>query len=132
MEKREPKIPGPDHPITIEAARKRFTVKANGNVVADSTATLTLNEADYPPVQYFPIADVDKSLLKSSVTSSYCPYKGDATYYSIVGPDSDIKDAIWTYVDPYPEMKAIAGYLAFYPDRVEITSSEAPPEKAGG
>jgi uncharacterized protein (DUF427 family) len=132
MEEREHKIPGPDHPITIEVARERFTVKANGNLVADSTATLTLKEAGYPPVQYFPMADVDESSLRSSATSSYCPYKGDATYYSIVGPDSEIKDAIWTYVDPYPEMKAIGGYLAFYPDRVEITSSAAPPEKTGG
>jgi uncharacterized protein (DUF427 family) len=123
MEKRDHRIPGEDHPITIEEARNRFTVKANGSVVADSQATLTLNEAGYPPVQYFPAADVDMSLLRSSATSSYCPYKGDATYFDIVGPDSDVKDAIWTYEDPYPEVKEIAGYLAFYPDRVEITSS---------
>jgi uncharacterized protein (DUF427 family) len=121
MDTQEEKIPGPDHPITIEATGKRFVVKANGRVVANSTATLTLNEAGYPPVQYFPIADIDESLLRSSPASTYCPYKGDATYYSIVGPGRDIDDAIWTYTDPYPDVQAIAGYLAFYPDLVEIT-----------
>ena len=124
MDNHERKVPGPDHPITIEAARRRFTVTANGRVVADSTATLTLNEAGHPPVQYFPMADVDELLVRSSPTSSYCPYKGEATYYSIVGAGSDIKDAIWTYGDPYPEVNAIAGHLAFYTDLVEITSSE--------
>jgi uncharacterized protein (DUF427 family) len=124
MDTRERKIPGPDHPITIEATRRPFVVRANGKVVADSTATLTLNEAGYPPVQYVPIVDIDESLLRPSATSSYCPYKGDATYYSIVGSGLDIQDAIWTYVDPYPDVQAIAGYLAFYPNLVEITSFE--------
>jgi uncharacterized protein (DUF427 family) len=129
MNTRERKMPGPDHPITIEATPKRFVVQANGRVVAESTATLTLSEAGYPPVQYFPMIDVDESLLRPSPTSTYCPYKGDATYYSIVGSGGDIEDALWTYVDPYPEVRAIAGYLAFYPDQAEVTSSEADSEE---
>jgi hypothetical protein len=79
MDKREQKIPGPDHPITVEAAEKRFVVKVGGKVVAHSTATLTLKEAGYPPVQYFPIEDVDGALLRPSPTATYCPYEGDAT-----------------------------------------------------
>jgi uncharacterized protein (DUF427 family) len=121
---REPRVPGPDHPITIEASDQRFVVRAGGQVVADSVATLTLSEAAYPPVQYFPMDDVEQGLLRTSSTSTYCPYKGDASYYSIAGPDGDVEDAIWTYVDPYPAVRAIAGYLAFYPDRVSITSFE--------
>ncbi len=123
MATREKRVPGPDHPITIEATGDRFVVRAIGLVVADSTATLTLKEAGYPPVHYFPFVDVDESLLRSSSTSTYCPYKGDAAYYSIVGPSGEIRDAIWTYADPYQEVRAIAGYLAFYPNLVQIASS---------
>jgi uncharacterized protein (DUF427 family) len=122
MDTREQKIPGPDHPITIEATGRRIIVRARGVVVADSTATLTLHEAGYPPVHYFPIRDVDQTWLRPSSTSTYCPYKGNASYYSIAGPDGEVVDAIWTYEDAYPAVMAIAGYLAFYPDRVEITS----------
>jgi uncharacterized protein (DUF427 family) len=126
MDNRERKIPGPDHPITIEATEKRFVVRAGGKVVADSAATLTLKEGGYPPVQYFPIEDVDQELLRPSPTSTYCPYKGDATYYTIFVAGRGIEDAIWTYVDPYPAVKEIAGYLAFYPNLVEVTALETP------
>jgi uncharacterized protein (DUF427 family) len=122
MDTHQRKIPGPDHPITIEATGERLVVRANGTVIADSTAALTLSEAGYAPVQYFPIADVDESLLRQSPRSTYCPYKGDATYFSIVGLGRDIEDAIWTYVNTYPDVEGIAGYLAFYPDLVEIVT----------
>jgi uncharacterized protein (DUF427 family) len=124
MQTREPKTPNAEHPISIETTGQRFVVRANGRAVADSSATLTLREASYPPVQYFPIADVDQTVLRPSPTSSYCPYKGDASYYTISAPEGNIEDAIWTYAEPYPAVEVIAGYLAFYPDRVEV----APPE----
>jgi uncharacterized protein (DUF427 family) len=127
MDTREQKIPGPNHPITIEATGRRIVVRARGVVVADSTAALTLHEAGYPPVHYFPIGDVEQRWLRPSSTSTYCPYKGDASYYSIAGPDGELEDAIWTYEDPYPPVKAIVGHLAFYPDRVEITSADEGP-----
>ena len=123
MDTRTQKIPGREHPISIHATGERIVVRANGRVLADSTATLTLSEAGYPPVHYIPIRDVDETLLRSSSTSTYCPYKGRASYYSIAGPDGEIQDAIWTYEHPYPAVTAIAGYLAFYPDKVEITVS---------
>jgi uncharacterized protein (DUF427 family) len=123
METRTPKIPGPEHLITIRTTSERIVVRANGQVLAESTATLTLNEAGYPPVHYIPISDVDESLLRSSSTSTYCPYKGEASYYSIAGPDGEIQDAVWTYEHPYPAVGAIGGHLAFYPDKVEITAS---------
>jgi uncharacterized protein (DUF427 family) len=123
METRTHKIPGREHPITIEPAGRRIIVRVGDRVVADTTAALTLHEAGYPPVHYIPIEDVDQSLLRSGPTSTYCPYKGDASYYSIVGPDAEIEDAIWTYEHPYPAVEAIAGHLAFYADRVEITET---------
>jgi uncharacterized protein (DUF427 family) len=127
METRTPKIPGRDHPITIEPAGQRIIVRAGDQVVADTTAALTLREAGYRPVHYIPIKDVDQTMLRPSSTSTYCPYKGDASYYSVTGPDGLIQDAIWTYEHPYAAVDAIAGRLAFYADRVEIIEADQDP-----
>ena len=124
MQSRTPKVPGPDHPITIEPAGRRIIVRVGDRVLADTTAALTLHEAGYRPVHYIPISDVDRTMLQSSSTSTYCPYKGDAAYYSIAGPEGVIADAIWTYEHPYESVATIAGHVAFYPDRVEITEAE--------
>lgn len=113
-------VPGPDHPITIQPADKRITVRAGDRVIADSANALTLQEASYPPVRYVPLADVDQSLLKRTGTATYCPYKGDASYHTVVTPDGEITDAVWTYEEPYPAVAAIGGHVAFYPDRVTI------------
>jgi uncharacterized protein (DUF427 family) len=121
METRTPKIPGPDHPITIESTGDRVVARSGGVVVADTTAALTLREAGYAPVQYIPMRDVDQGLLRPSATSTYCPYKGDATYFSVAAPGGLIEDAIWAYEQPYPAVAEIAGHVAFYTDRVEIT-----------
>jgi uncharacterized protein (DUF427 family) len=123
METRTPKIPGREHPITIEPAGRRIIVRVGSDVVADTTAALTLYEAGYRPVHYIPIEDVDRARLRPSSTSTYCPYKGDASYYGIAGPDGEIEDAIWTYEHPYAAVESIAGHLAFYADRVEISET---------
>jgi uncharacterized protein (DUF427 family) len=123
MERRTPKIPGREHPISIEPADRRIIVRVGDRTIADTTAALTLDEAGYKPVHYIPINDVDQTLLRSSSTSTYCPYKGDASHYSIAGPDGEIADAVWSYEHPYPAVAVIAGYLAFYADRVEITET---------
>lgn len=117
------KIPGPDHPITVEPAPEHIVVRVGDRVVADSTAALALREADYPVVYYVPLADVDKSLLKPTDTSTHCPYKGDASYYSIVTDDGELTDAIWTYEQPYDAVQPIADHVAFYPNKVEISAA---------
>ena len=113
------KLPGPDHPITIEANPARVTVSVAGRVVADTRRSLTLKEASYRPVQYIPRKDVDMTLLEPSEHRTYCPYKGDCTYYSIPlgGPRS--VNAVWIYEEPYKAVAAIKGHVAFYPDRVD-------------
>ena len=118
---REMKIPGPDHPITVEPSADRVIVRAGGKTVADSTATLVLQEANYPPVRYIPLADVDRTLLAPSDTSSYCPYKGEASYWSITTDSGQGNDAVWFYDQPYAAVEPIRDHVAFYPDRVEIT-----------
>jgi len=113
------KIPGPDHPITIERNPARVTVTVAGRVIADTRNALILSEASYPPVQYIPRADVDMSLLERTQHATYCPYKGDCSYYSIPSGGTKSANAVWTYEAAYPAVVAINGHLAFYPDRVE-------------
>lgn len=114
------KIPGPDHPITVTPNPKRVRVSVGGEVIAETTRALTLKEASYPAVQYIPREDADPAKLKLTDRSSYCPYKGDATYFSIVTGGKTLDNAIWTYETPYDSVKQIAGHLAFYPDKVMI------------
>jgi uncharacterized protein (DUF427 family) len=111
-------IPGPDHPITVEPAGSRVVVTAGGKTVADTRAALTLREASYPAVYYIPREDADQSLLERTDHYSYCPYKGQASYFSITVGDKGT-NAIWTYEDPYEAVAPIKGHLAFYPDRVD-------------
>ncbi len=114
------KIPGPDHPITITANPSRVRVMADGVVIADTTKALTLKEASYPAVQYVPRADAKMDLLKRTDRVTHCPYKGDASYFSIVADGKTLDNAIWSYETPFPAMAEISGYLAFYPDKVRI------------
>jgi len=125
MTTREPRIPGPDHPITIEKTGVRVVARVGGQVVADSTRALTLREAAYPPVQYIPLDDVDPALLAPSATETYCPYKGDASYYSLTLSGNELTDAVWSYREPYASVAEIAGHVAFYPDRVDVRVGEA-------
>ena len=114
--------PTAEHPITIEPNNAHVTARVNGELVADTRTALTLQEANYPAVQYIPFGDVDQSLLQRTSTATYCPYKGDASYYSVKTADgTTIEDVIWTYEQPYPAVAAIAGHVAFYPDRAMIT-----------
>lgn len=116
--------PGPEHPITITAGPSHVVVTVAGQTIANTTRALSLQEADYPPVLYIPRSDVDETLLERTEHSTYCPYKGDASYYSIPGGGPKSVNASWTYEDPYPSVAEIKDHLAFYPDRVDgITAS---------
>jgi uncharacterized protein (DUF427 family) len=113
--------PGPDHPITVAPGTTRVIARVGDTVVADTTSALVLREASYPPVHYIPLHDVDPTLLRPSSTETYCPYKGDASYYHLALPGQELTDAVWTYRTPYDAVSAIAGHVAFYPDRVTVT-----------
>jgi uncharacterized protein (DUF427 family) len=113
--------PTDEHPITIAPTNGRVVVRVGGTVIADSSHALTLQESSYPPVQYIPLADVDPAALRPSRTATYCPYKGEASYYSVQAGGGEAEDAIWTYQDPYPAVASIAGHVAFFPGRAEVT-----------
>ena len=114
------KLPGPDHPITITSNPKRIRFTAGGVVVADTIHALTLKEASYPAVQYVPRADANMALLARTERTTHCPYKGDASYFSINANGESLENSIWTYETPFPAMTEITGCLAFYPDKVTI------------
>ncbi len=118
-------IPGPDHPITTTSSGDHVVVCSGETTIADSHSTLVLREANYPPVRYIPIADVDRSQLAPSKLTTYCPYKGEASYYSIAADAERGSDAVWFYDDPHPAMAEIKGHVAFYPDRVELSVEAA-------
>src|SRR5277367_3715765 len=122
MTDRQIKIPGPDHPISIDANPSRIVVTVGGKVIADSRDALTLREASYPAVQYIPRRDVDMAALTRSEHTTYCPYKGDASYYSIPAGGDRSVNAVWTYESPFEAMTQIKEYVAFYPDRVDEIS----------
>jgi uncharacterized protein (DUF427 family) len=113
------RIPGPDHPITITPTKGRVTITVNGKRVADTSEALTLKEATYPAVQYIPRKDTDMTQLEQTSHETYCPYKGECTYYSIPAGGQRSVNAVWTYEAPYAAVSAIREYLAFYPDRVD-------------
>ena len=114
--------PGPDHPITVTPSPDRVVVKVAGKVVADTTRALRLQEASYPAVMYIPRADVDMALLQRTDHASYCPYKGDASYFSIPAGGDRSVNAVWSYEHPYPAVAEIQEHVAFYPDRVDSIS----------
>ena len=126
MKTKQIEIPGPDHPISIQRNAARVIVSVVGRVVADTGNALTLREADYPAVQYIPREDVDLTQLERTDHATYCPYKGDCSYYSIPAGGEKSVNAVWTYEDPYPAVAQIEGYVAFYPDKVDEIAEQLP------
>jgi uncharacterized protein (DUF427 family) len=120
------KVPGPEHPISIERNPARVIVSVAARVIADTNNALTLREADYPPVQYIPREDVDLAQLKRTDHATYCPCKGDCTYYSVPIGGKESINAVWTYENPYPAVAQIKGHVAFYPDRVDKITEQLP------
>ncbi|HET9175201.1 MAG TPA: DUF427 domain-containing protein [Pseudolabrys sp.] len=113
------KLPGPDHPITITRNSKRVRVSFAGRVIADTKNALTLKEASYKPALYIPRADTEMTLLAATDHRTHCPYKGDASYFTISVDGRSAENAVWSYEQPYPAMAEIKEHLAFYPDRVD-------------
>jgi uncharacterized protein (DUF427 family) len=113
------KLPGPDHPITVQRNSRRVRVVFNGKVVADTNRALSLAEADYPAVQYIPREDADMSAFVPTPHRTHCPYRGDASYFTLKADGKSAENAVWSYEKPFPALAEIAGHLAFYPDRVD-------------
>jgi uncharacterized protein (DUF427 family) len=128
MTDKRARVPGPDHPITIERNPARVVVMVAGRVIADTREAVTLREASYAPVHYVPRRDVDMAALVRSEHTTYCPYKGDCAYYSISIGGARSINAVWTYEAPYPAVAEIRGHLGFYPERVDAIEERERPE----
>lgn len=114
------KIPGPDHPITLVRSSSPVVIKVGGRQIGESLEPLILHEARYAPVPYIPRSDLDMSLFTQTATTTHCPYKGEATYFSMTVAGQTYPDVAWSYETPYPAVEEIIGHIAFYPDRVDI------------
>ena len=126
MNEKQVRLPGPDHPISIERNLARVVVSAAGRVIADTRRALTLREGTYPPVQYIPCEDVDFSQLERTDHVTYCPYKGDCSYYSVSAGGKKSMNAVWSYDNPFPAVSQIEGHVAFYPERVDEIAAQQP------
>jgi uncharacterized protein (DUF427 family) len=111
--------PASDHPIAIHPEPRRVRVLAGGQVIAETKRALSLREASYPAVLYIPREDARMDFLRPSVHRTHCPYKGDASYFSLCLVTGLEPDAVWSYEKPFPAVAEIAGHLAFYPTRVD-------------
>jgi uncharacterized protein (DUF427 family) len=129
MNEKQIKVPGPDHPISIERNLARIVVSVVGRVIADTRNALTLREGDYPPVQYIPREDVELSQLKRTEHGTYCPYKGDCSYDSVPVGGKKSVNAVWTYQDPYPAVVQIKEHVALYPERVDEIAEQLPTKR---
>lgn len=107
--------------ITISPISGPVTVTAGATRIGQSDRALELREGSYPPVIYVPRDDVDMDKLEKTTRATTCPWKGQASYYSVKAPDGLLENAVWSYESPLPEMGAIAGHLAFYPDKITVT-----------
>ncbi len=114
------KTPGPEHPITIEPATSRWRARFAGHVIADSNEAMILRAAAGPPRVYFPRQDVELGYMSRTERTTYCPYKGDASYFTILMDGEFADNSVWSYERPFPAMEAITGRLSFYPDKVEV------------
>jgi len=123
MTEKQVLVPGPDHPITVAPSATTVTVRFGDRMIAKTDDALVLQESTYPAVYYLPLEAVDADVLEPSSHQTYCPFKGDASYYSLRDGDTFSEDAVWTYVEPYDAVSEIAGHVAFYPDRVEIAAA---------
>ncbi len=123
MTEKQVLVPGPDHPITVTPADSTVTVRLGDRTIATTDRALVLQEASYPAVYYLPLEDVDADVLRPSSHESYCPFKGDASYYSLADGDTVLADAVWSYVTPYDAVSEIANHVAFYPQHVEISAA---------
>ena len=129
MKEKQIKLPGSDHPISIERNPARVVVSVAGRVVANTRNALTLREAAYPSVQYIPAEDVDFRQLERTDHVTYCPYKGDCSYYSVAAGGKKSVNAVWTYENPFPTVEQIRGHVAFYPERVDEIAEQLPTKR---
>ena len=110
----------PNHRVIVTQKPRHLRALVGGEVVADTRSALEVEESQHDPVWYFPPEDVNQRLLQPTETTTYCPFKGHASYYTIDAGGEHLDDAAWSYLAPFDECRVLAGYVAFYADRVNL------------
>lgn len=106
--------------LDIRPAQGSFIIRASGTIIGETDRALELREGSRAPVIYVPRADVAMALLEPTDHRTTCPFKGEASYFSILTPEARLENAVWSYESPIAGAEAIAGHLAFYPDKVKV------------
>ena len=110
----------PGYAVDIEVKDVRLRVLAGATVIADSTHPVAVTETKHHPVWYLPLDDVDASIITATATSTFCPFKGYASYWTISTAHGDLEDVMWSYREPFDECLELKDYVAFYTDRVDL------------
>jgi uncharacterized protein (DUF427 family) len=114
----------PDHHVDLKQGPSRVQVEVDGEIIADTRNAITVEETGYAPVQYIPRNDVKMDRLSRTELHTRCPFKGEASYYSVTGKRGVYRDVVWSYEGPYDEVMPIKDRIAFYPDRVDAIRIE--------
>lgn len=121
----------PGYQLNITPVQDAVTVEVNNQVIAHSNKAVLVEETKHRPVWYLPLTDIDADVLQDSDTSTYCPFKGQASYRSVVVAGEVIEDAIWVYETPFDECAAIAGYASFYTNKVNLKIADESVDNRG-
>ena len=121
----------PDYRVDITPGNSRIRVLVGDVVIADTVNALSVLESRHHPVWYLPMADVNEQTLTATSTSTYCPFKGHASYWSIVTGEAELSDAVWGYRDPFDECLPLKDHVAFYTDRVTLEIDDTPQPATG-
>jgi uncharacterized protein (DUF427 family) len=114
----------PDHRVATAPAKERVKIVFGGEVIVDTQRAVRLEEGNYPPVYYVPRSDVKMDHFTKTAHHTYCPFKGEASYFTLSGGGKTAANAVWSYESPYDEVAVIKEHLAFYPNRVDQISVE--------
>ena len=110
----------PDYRVDLDPNPQKVRVRFAGEVVAESERSVLVRETKHEPVVYFPRADVRMDLLEHTGHETTCPFKGEASYWTIRVGERVAENAVWSYEDPFEDVAGLKDYVAFYPDRTEL------------
>ena len=113
----------PDYQITLEPNAAHTKLTFHGDVIADSERTVILRETRHAPVVYFPRGDVRFEVLEATDHETFCPFKGEARYWTLRVGEHCEENAVWGYDDPFEQVIDLVGYVAFYPDRAGLVQA---------
>ena len=115
----------PNHKVELEPKPERVRAMFGGEAIADSERCRLVLESRHDAVVYFPREDVRMDALEKLTDTTFCPFKGTASYFTVRVGEREAANAVWSYEDPFDEVRDLKDYMAFYVDRIDELT-EAP------